>query len=124
MKRRCYNRKDHYKYYGAKDIAICARWLLGENGKSGVECFLSDMGTRPAGLTLQRISAAGRSWGRLRYTGRLQRIDINGNFSPENCRGHPMTRPRKRVGALNGEVFLSLKLRKMPGVGQTGMNGL
>ena len=87
MKRRCYNQKDsHYKYYGAKGIAICTRWLLGENGKSGVECFLSDMGPRPPGLTLQRINR-------------------DGNFSPENCHWAPLTRPRKRMGALNGEII-------------------
>ena len=49
MKDRCLNPHDvAYKYYGGRGIKVCTRWLKFEN-------FLSDMGERPQGLTLDRI---------------------------------------------------------------------
>ena len=60
MKKRCYNQRDpHYKYYGGKGVIVCPRWLVGEDGKTGAECFLDDMGPRPPGLTLQRSTEKG-----------------------------------------------------------------
>lgn len=49
-----------YRYYGAKGITVCDRWLRFEN-------FLEDMGSKPEGMTLDRINT---------YLG----------YYPENCR--------------------------------------
>lgn len=56
-----------YANYGARGISVCDRWRYGENGKHGFELFISDMGKRPDGLTLDRINN-------------------DGNYEPDNCR--------------------------------------
>lgn len=64
MKQRCSNPKNEmYEYYGGRGINVCDRWL----GRDGFHNFLTDMGTRPDGTSLDRI-------------------DVNGNYCPENCR--------------------------------------
>lgn len=61
MRERC-NRPKHksYAYYGGRGIKICERWNDFNN-------FLSDMGERPEGKTIDRIN-------------------VNGNYEPSNCK--------------------------------------
>ena len=62
MKTRCLNRKHKdFKYYGAKGIRICGRWLKFDN-------FLASMGKKPGPY----------------YT--IDRINNAGNYEPNNCR--------------------------------------
>ena len=64
MRNRCYyqrlNPKD-WAYYGGRGIQVCDRWRF------SFESFLEDMGEAP-------------SWGS------IDRIDVNGNYEPGNCR--------------------------------------
>ncbi len=61
MWNRCTNPNNHrWQYYGGKGVRVCDRWRT-------FTTFLSDMGPRPEGTTLDRI-------------------DVSGDYEPGNCR--------------------------------------
>ena len=69
MINRCENpNASYFKHYGGRGIKVCDRWRYGENGMSGFECFLADMGARPSMMHS------------------IDRINNDGNYEPGNCR--------------------------------------
>lgn len=69
MIERCYYSKNcRYHRYGGRGIRVCDRWARRPDKKAvGFWNFVNDMGAKPKGCTLDRV-------------------DPDGDYSPENCR--------------------------------------
>jgi hypothetical protein len=65
MIQRCQNpNQSNYSRYGGRGIKVCDRW----RGDSGFQNFIDDLGPRPSD------------------NHSIDRIDVNGDYCPENCR--------------------------------------
>jgi hypothetical protein len=90
MRGRCLNPNNgKFKHYGARGIKICERWNLYKN-------FLEDMGRKPS----PKHS--------------LDRIDVNGDYEPANCRWlGPKEQYWNRQDSL-GRLFLVVARDRLP----------
>jgi len=71
IKQRCYDKNNNrYKYYGGRGINVCDRWL------NDYRAFLTDMGRCSEGYSIERI-------------------DVNGNYEPKNCKWIPLENQAK-----------------------------
>ena len=77
MMSRCNNKHaTGYEYYGGRGISVCDRW------KENFYNFYEDMGVRPEGKSLDRI-------------------DVNGNYTKDNCRWATSIEQRRNTTANN-----------------------
>lgn len=101
MKRRCYDKNcKEYKYYGARGIKICEEWL-GKKGRENFVAWAIENGYKP-GLSIDRI-------------------DVNGDYEPGNCRWVTLSEQSKnrRTNLLveyNGKMMCSQDAAKMSGI--------
>lgn len=80
MRDRCYRPSTHgYESHGGRGIVVCDRW------RNDFAAFLTDMGERPHGLTLERI-------------------DVDGNYTPGNCR---WATPKEQIANRRQALWLS-----------------
>ena len=101
MKTRCFNpRNVSYRYYGARGITVCERWL-------SFDAFLEDMGERPKGATIDRI-------------------DSNRNYEPGNCRWLSVSknsaRARSKYVTFDGQTVSVSELARLHGIKPTTLN--
>ena len=78
MRRRCFDTTAaDYKNYGGRGVRVCARW-------EDFAAFFADMGPRPPGTSIDRI-------------------DVNGDYEPGNCRWatHTLQMRNKRLNKNN-----------------------
>lgn len=80
MLARCYTPSaTGFQNYGARGVKVCEKW------RTSFEAFLQDMGEVPEGFTLDRV-------------------DVNGDYEPENCRW--ATRKQQGRNKRNNRVLI------------------
>ena len=105
IKERCYGDYcKEYKYYGSRGIIMCDRWL------NSFENFLEDMGKRPSD----------------KHT--IDRIDNNGNYTPENCKWSTMkeqcrNRRNNHFLLFNNELKTISEWSEITGLSISAING-
>lgn len=96
MNTRCYYKKTReYPKYGGRGIVVCGRWKVFEN-------FLADLGECPGGYSLERI-------------------DVNGNYEPSNCKWIPWKEQydntrQTRILEFGGERLTMAKWSRKTGI--------
>lgn len=97
MRERCSNKKHiHFDRYGGRGITVCDRWNSFEN-------FLADMGSRPAGMSIERA-------------------DNDAGYCKENCKWagkkeQANNTSGNRTVTYNGQVFTVAQLSEHLGIG-------
>ncbi len=80
----------HFKYYASRRITVCDRW------KKSFLNFVTDMGERPAGHTLDRINP-------------------KGNYEPSNCRwANKFTQAQNKVRKKKKKIKTPCTWREIP----------
>lgn len=88
MKARCYNPNDgKYKKYGGRGIKVCDEWL----GKDGAKNFA------------EWAYANGFDENKHQKEQSIDRIDVNGNYEPKNCR---FTNAKVQANNKTNTIFL------------------
>lgn len=103
MKQRCHNKNQRvFAHYGGRGITICDSW------SNSFESFFSDMGKRPT----------------CKHS--IDRINVNGNYEPDNCRWATTTeqaanRRSTTKYMFNNELMALSHIANILGVPQTTM---
>jgi hypothetical protein len=93
MKARCTRpTTTSYPNYGGRGIRVCDRWMR------SFEHFMADMGQRPAGYSIDRI-------------------DVNGNYEPSNCRWVPRAEQMRNTRRTKMNKELADAVRELAATG-------
>lgn len=96
MMRRCFNpNRPEFKDYGGRGITVCDAWQKFEN-------FLGDMGQRPASLTLDRINN-------------------DGDYTPENCRWARRSEQARNTRANRIVTYRGRQIRLIKAIDASGL---
>jgi len=117
MKQRCFNPKnERWEHYGGKGITVCDRWLHGEGGLTGFECFLFD-----AGEPIMPSS------GEVLSIDRFPNDD--GNYEPGNVRWATYVQQNQHRGeynknlTFNGETLCTSEWARRHGLSHSTLSG-